>query len=465
MIRALMIAGVSSGVGKTTVTLGLLQALRRRGLAVQAFKAGPDFIDPGFHERITGRPSYNLDGWMCSRDVVVDTVARQAAEADVAVIEGMMGCFDGLDGTSEDGSTAQIAKWLGVPVVLVVDAQALARSAGAVVMGFEQFDPELHVAGVIFNRAGGATHYRWMCDALAGACRASPLGFLPHRGALALPERHLGLVTAAEQALPDSFLEELGAVTEASVDIDQLLSLASSGVTAVRTDTTAAGAHRPGPDAPVRIGVARDRAFQFYYAANFDLLRMAGASLAFWSPLHDAAPPDVDALYFGGGYPEVYARELSSNTTMVEAVRTFARSGRPIYAECGGLMYLAEQLEDESGTLHEMVGVLPATARITPRRLTLGYAEVEVVRDTPLAPAGTVLRGHEFHISRLDDVPASVPRAYAARARRSGAPRAEGFLVGNTLMSYMHVHFGSHPQVARHLVAAASRATSKPPQT
>ncbi len=462
MIRMLVIAGVSSGIGKTIVTLGLLEALRRRGLAVQAFKVGPDFIDPGFHERITGRPSYTLDGWMCSKETVVATVASQAAHADLAVIEGMMGCFDGLDGASEDGSTAQIAKWLGAPVILVVDAQALARSAGAVVMGFERFDPELDVAGVIFNRAGGPAHYRWMCEALDGSCRAVPVGFLPYRQSLALPERHLGLVTAVEQGLSDVFLAQLREVAEAHLDIDRLLALAGSRITGGARDAAPGDMHQPGRDGPtVRIGVARDRAFQFYYPANFDLLRSAGASLVFWSPLRDAGLPDVDALYLGGGYPEVYARQLSSNRGMIEAVRAFARSGRPIYAECGGLMYLAEALEDEAGTPHPMVGILPATARMTPKRLTLGYAEVEVVRDTPLAPAGTVLRGHEFHASQLDEVPASIPRAYATRMPRGGAPRAEGYLIDNALLSYVHVHFGSHPQVAEHLVAAAARTASR----
>ncbi len=468
MIRALVIAGVSSGTGKTTVTLGLLEALRRRGLEVAAFKVGPDFIDPGFHERITGRPSYALDGWMCSKETVLATVARQAAHADLAVIEGMMGCFDGLDGATEDGSTAQIAKWLGAPVILVVDAQAIARSAAAVVMGFEQFDPDLDVAGVIFNRAGGPAHYRWMCEALERSCRARPVGFLPLRGSLALPERHLGLVTAVEQGLSGAFLAELREVIEECLDVDRLLALATSRIIAGSEDA-AETTRRIAADGPaghvvgraVRIGVARDRAFQFYYAANLDLLRSAGASLVFWSPIGDAGVPNVDALYFGGGYPEVYAHQLSSNRGMIEAVSAFARSGRPIYAECGGLMYLAEALEDEAGTPHRMVGLLPTTARMTPKRLTIGYIEVEVVRDTPLAPAGTVLRGHEFHASQLDEVPASIPRAYATRMPRSGAPRADGFLIGNALLSYVHVHFGSHPQVAAHLADAASRAAAR----
>jgi len=453
MIPAVVIAGVSSGVGKTTLTIGLLAAFRRRGLTVQAFKVGPDFIDPGFHALVTRRPSFSLDGWMCSRERVVATVAREAADADLALVEGVMGCFDGCDGESEEGSTAQVAKWLGAPVILVVDARALARSAGAVVLGFERFDPELNLVGVIFNRVAGDAHSRWLLQSLAGSCRSIPLGFLPRRESLALPERHLGLVTAAEQGLPREFLDELVGVIEKSVDLDRLRSLARSSVTPAARAARKPEVTRATLPIRARIGVARDLAFQFYYPANFDLLRAAGAELVFWSPLQDADLPEVDALYFGGGYPEVHARELSSNRAMLKAVKEFASSGRPVYAECGGLMYLAGALEDEAGDLHPMVGLLPTTVRMKPKRLTLGYAEVEVTRETPLAPVGTILRGHEFHASRIEEVPASVPRAYAVRMRRGDAPRAEGYLVGNALMSYVHVHFESNPAVAEHLVA------------
>lgn len=447
MIPALVIAGVSSGVGKTTLTLGLLEAFCRRGLRVQAFKVGPDFIDPGFHALVTGRPSYNLDGWMCAQERVVATLAGQAADADLALVEGVMGCFDGYEGKSEDGSTAQIAKWLGAPVILVVDAWAMARSAGAVVLGFERFDPGLDVAGVIFNRVAGETHYRWLSESVEGTCRAVPLGFLPHRESFRLPERHLGLVTAAEQGLSRELLDELAGAIAESVDLDRLLALARSSVSALTRPQRA-------PAVKARIGVARDRAFQFYYPASLDLLRAAGAELVFWSPLADPGLPDADALYLGGGYPEVYARALASNQAMLKAVREFAGAGRPIYAECGGLMYLADAIEDEAGERHPMVGLLPATVRMQPKRLTLGYVEVEVTRETPLAPAGARLRGHEFHASRIDGVPASVSRAYVVRGRHGDAPRAEGYLIGSALMSYVHVHFESNPAVAEHLVAS-----------
>lgn len=449
MIKAVVVAGVSSGVGKTTVTVGLLEALSRRGLRVQAFKVGPDFIDPGFHAQVTGRPSYNLDGWMCSRERVIETVATHAADADLALIEGVMGCFDGLDGKSDEGSTAQVAKWLGAPVVLVVDARAMSRSAGAVVLGFESFDPEMEVAGVIFNRVSGERHARWLSEAVEGSCRTPPLGFLPRKESLVLHERHLGLVTAAERGLSREFLDEIASVVEESVDLDRLLSMARSSVSGI-------GGRGPGAGGRIKasIGVAMDEAFQFYYQANLDLLMAAGAELVFWSPLRDRALPAVDGLYIGGGYPEVYARELSANEAVRREIGRFAESGRPLYAECGGLMYLSQALEGPEGDLYPMVGLLPTTVRMKPKKLTLGYVEMECSADTPLGPAGTQARGHEFHYSRIDEVPASVPRVYRLRRNGWGEERAEGYLVGNALMSYVHLHFESNPLVAERFVSS-----------
>jgi cobyrinic acid a,c-diamide synthase len=246
-------------------------------------------------------------------------------------------------------------------------------------------------------------------------------------------------------------VDGLVSTVEQSVDLDRLLEVASSRVASLVSPAAPARSRSPGASR-ARIGIARDLAFQFYYPANLDLLRAAGAELVPWSPLEDADLPEVDALYLGGGYPEVHARGLASNRAMLKAVKAFADSGRPVYAECGGLMYLARALEDEGGELHPMVGVLPATVRMTPKRLTLGYAEVELMRETPLGPSGVILRGHEFHASWIDLVPASVPRAYTVRMRRGELPREEGYLVGNALLSYVHLHFGSNPAVAEHLV-------------
>lgn len=448
--RALVIAGVASGVGKTSITLGLLEALRRRGLAVQAFKVGPDFIDPGFHQIVTGRASANLDGWMCGRDRVLGTVARYASGADIAIVEGAMGCFDGCDGVSDDGSTAQIAKWLGSPVVLVVDGSAQSRSVAAVVLGFERFDPNLRIAGVVVNRVGGDTHAQWVGDAIAGSCQAALLGTIRWDEELRLPERHLGLVTAIEGTLTSERLRRLGDVVEAGVDIDRLLDIAT-----LLPDGHAQERPRR-RDADVTIGVARDAAFQFYYDENLRLLADAGARLVFWSPLAERDVPAVDGLYFGGGYPELHARQLAENHSLHNAVRQFVEAGRPVYAECGGLMFLAESLEDPDGAAHPMIGVLPSSVRMRPRRMTLGYTDVELSRDTLLGPAGARARGHEFHFSTLDPVPERVRRVY--RVRVGDNVKVEGYVVGSALMSYVHLHFASNPDVATAFVDACRKA-------
>jgi cobyrinic acid a,c-diamide synthase len=450
--RLVVIAGVASGVGKTTVTLGLLEAFRRRGLAVQGFKVGPDFIDPGLHEVVTGRGSYNLDGWMCGRDHVLATVARQAVDVDLAIVEGVMGCFDGLDATSDDGSTAQVAKWLGAPVILVIDVQAQARSAAAVVLGFERFDPEMKLAAVIANRVGGDAHARGIREAVSARCRARVVGAIAHDQQVTLAERHLGLVTAEEGGLTDDKRARLADLVERGVDLDGLLELAAP--LHALTDGTAPGTPR---SPSVRIGVAHDAAFCFYYRDNLALLKAAGAELVYWSPLTDTTLPAVDGLYLGGGYPELHASALGGNKTIRDAVRMFADAGRPIYAECGGLMYLAKGLEDLDGTTYPMVGLLPATARMRPRRLSLSYTEVTLQANSPLGPAGTVARGHEFHYSSLDPVQASVPRVYRLRRRR-GDEREEGYLIGNALLSYVHLHFASNPRIAESFVRACAEA-------
>jgi len=448
----IVVGGVSSGVGKTTVTLGLLEALRRRGLAVQGFKVGPDFIDPGFHALATGRPAFNLDGWMCGRDYVTALVARRAADADVAVVEGVMGCFDGFEGASEAGSTAEVAKWLGAPIVLVLDVGAMARSAAAVLLGFERFDPDVELAGVVFNRVGGPVHRRWLEDAVTRACKSRVLGALPYDASLVLPERHLGLVTAVEGAYGEEPRHRLATLIEEHVDVDALLAVARSGIERRQTEP------RPAARAPVAtIAVARDEAFQFYYEDNLEMLEDAGARVVRWSPARDAALPAADGLYLGGGYPELHARALSANDELRRQVRAFAESGRPIYAECGGLMYLVETLTDLEGKSWPMVGSLPVTVDMRDRGLTIGYREVEMTAAGLLGPAGTRARGHEFHRSSLGSVPDSLARVYAVSDGHGGRPRAEGFATRGILASYVHLHFGSNPDLARNFVSACCR--------
>jgi cobyrinic acid a,c-diamide synthase len=443
----LVIAGTHSGVGKTTIATALMAAYTRRGLRVQPFKVGPDFIDGSFHEAACGRPSRNLDGWMLSRDANLDILMRASEDADLAIVEGVMGLFDGREATSESGSTAEMAKWLQAPVLLVVDASAMARSAAAVVRGFETFDPDLNVAGVLFNRIGGERHAELLRDAIGGACRAKACGFLPRNENIHLPSRHLGLTMAAESLTP-ACLDEMGRWVEAHVDLDALLQLARPAGGSIEFRNT-----EPVPANRVRIAVARDAAFCFYYRDNLDLLRRYGAELVEFSPIRDAAlPAAIGGLYLGGGYPELHAAELSANAHMLEAIRRFAQSGAPVYAECGGFMYLTDAIVDAGGREHSMAGLFPTRARMQPRLAALGYLEAEVSEDALWLRDGERVRGHEFRHSEIDPMPPHVRRCFVVRDGRG--ERAEGYAAGSVLAGYAHLHFGSSPAFAQRFVNA-----------
>ncbi len=453
-----MIAGTASGVGKTTATIGLCRALRARGLRVALFKCGPDYLDPTYHARAAGRPSQNLDGWMMGRAGVLATFARAAAGADVAIIEGVMGLFDGASPTSEEGSTAEIAKWLAAPVALVVDAGGMARSLAAVAAGFAAFDPELRIAAIVANRVGSRGHLDLLRNAL-GPSPASPiLGAFPKSAAHELPSRHLGLRTADPAHVPEALFDAWGGLTDEWWAIDALLAVAR-GAPALPPPEPPRITMAP---RPCRIGLAHDEAFHFYYEENLRQLEACGATLVRFSPLGDARLPDVDGLYVGGGYPELFAERLAANAGLRAAIAAFAATGRPVYAECGGLMYLSQAIRTLDGRRHEMVGLLAGEAVMADRLEALGYVEVETRSVTPLGPAGLRFRGHQFRYSRLVDEAASA-LAYSLRKRRGGETSREGYLAGNVLGSYVHAHWASNPLVAQGFVeACASRAARRP---
>jgi cobyrinic acid a,c-diamide synthase len=448
-----LIAGAASGVGKTTATLAITASLRRRGLAVQLYKGGPDFLDTGHHTRISGRVSRNLDTWMLSPEANRDVFERASAGADVAIVEGMMGLFDGKDGLSEVGSSAEIAKLLKLPVVLVVDASKSARSVGAVVLGFERFDPTLSLAGVILNGVAGERHFEMLRVAIESACKTPVLGWLARNAAIAIPERHLGLQTAEEVSArggAEETIDRLAAQAEEHLDMARLLML-RSGVQAQSESTVEKVLAEP-----LRIGVARDEAFTFYYEDNLDLLREEGATIVPFSLLHDEAlPPNLDALYLGGGYPELYAARLGGNDSMVAEIREFAAGGRPIYAECGGMMYLAQSLTTLDGASHSMAGVMPLEIEMTTKLVNFGYVTVELTEDCPLGMRGTTLRGHSFHYSRIVNKGA-MDTAYRVTYSLAQREEAEGFRIGNVLASYVHLHFRTSPMVAASFVRAAA---------
>jgi len=450
MVARLVIGGTSSNVGKTTVTVALARALRARGLRVALFKCGPDYLDPTYHGRAVAAPSHNLDGWMMGREAVLATFSRAARDADVALIEGVMGLFDGASPTGEEGSTAQIAKWLQAPVLLVCDASGMARSVAAIGHGFATFDPELRVTGLVCNRVGSRGHLDLLRKAAASPAVVG--GFLEET-ALTFPQRHLGLKTASSEDLPETLFAAWGERAEEWLDVDAILSVCRAAP--------------PLPDLPVvqtraaretrcRVGLAFDEAFHFYYEDNLRRLEQLGAELVRFSPMVDSRLPDVDGLYFGGGYPEVYASELAGNLALRREVAAFARGGGPVYAECGGLMYLCAAIRTLSGDVHAMVGLIDAEVEMRDRLQALGYVEVETQAATALGPAGLRFRGHQFRYSDLH-IRGDVECAYSVRKRRSGDVVREGYRIENTLASYVHAHWASNPLLAEGFVAACAK--------
>jgi cobyrinic acid a,c-diamide synthase len=441
-----VIAGTSSGAGKTSVTCGLIGALRRRGLHVQGFKVGPDYIDPSYHALASGRPGRNLDAFLSGPGLIAPLARHGARDADIAVVEGVMGLFDGASGRGELASTGHVSKLLHAPVLLVVDATAMARSVAAVVHGYSTYDPDVDVAGVIFNKVGSDHHEQLLREAV------QPLG-VPVLGALrrdervSAPERHLGLVPAGELARSArAAIEALAEAAERYLDLDAIAALAG----AARELPGSAWSPAVEERTHARIAIARGPAFSFHYAENLELLEAAGAELAPFDPLSDdELPPDCGALLLAGGFPEVFGSVLEAKASLRASVADFAASGRPVLAECGGLLFLCRELDGR-----EMCGVLPASAEMS-GRLSMGYREATAASSTPWVEAGERVRGHEFHYSRVTPGAGEQP-AWTLAAR--GRERLEGFVLGAVQASFLHVHWAAHPEIARRFVRAASAA-------
>jgi cobyrinic acid a,c-diamide synthase len=476
VVARLVVAAPASGHGKTSLATGLLAAFAARGLRVSPHKIGPDYIDPGYHALAAGRPGRTLDPWLVGEERIIPLFRHAVATpspADLAVVEGVMGLYDGAAGRGEFSSTAQVARMLNAPALLVVDTTAMGRSIAALVGGFAAFDRRLRIGGVVLNRVGSDRHEMILREALA-EIGVPVLGALRRHDALATPSRHLGLVPVAERSAEAvATVRALGEVVASSVDLDAVLALARSAApfsgSAGQTWTPAAEvapSRGPSPEPNGRssrrpsearsqgprpvIAVAGGPAFTFSYVETAELLTAAGADVVTVDPLHDETlPPGTAGLLIGGGFPEVHADQLAANRPLREAVAAFAATGAPIAAECAGLLYLARSLDGRP-----MCGVLPADAEMTPR-LTLGYREATAVRDSILTSAGTTVRGHEFH--RTACTPASEVAAAWRWPGSDGADRLEGFAPGSVHASYLHLHWAGIPSAATRFVAAAAR--------
>ncbi|HZD37255.1 MAG TPA: cobyrinate a,c-diamide synthase [Actinomycetes bacterium] len=454
MTARVVVAGTRSGVGKTTVATGLMAAFAERGRRVAGFKVGPDFIDPSYHALATGRAGRNLDAFLSGSELVAPLFAHGAAGADLAIVEGVMGMFDGAGGAGELASTAQVAKLLCAPVLLVVDCSAVARSVAAVVHGFSSFDRGVGVAGLVLNRVASDRHEDLLRQAL-DPLGVPIVGVLRRQPALATPERHLGLVPAAERrAAARRTVAELSAAIAQACDLPAVAAIAAAAPRLATTPWVPAAPRDPaapwgpaGPQRdPVRIGVASAPAFTFLYQENLELLEAGGAELVPVDPTADESLPDrVAALYLGGGFPETYAEALAANQRLRAAVRRFAAHGRPVLAECGGLLYLTRTLDG-----HAMCGVLPADGRMT-GRLRLGYRCAEAAVGSAVAGRGITVRGHEFHYSRVEPAAGSDP------AWLLDGERPEGFVAGGVHASYLHTHWAAFPELPARLLEAARR--------
>jgi len=444
--KGIVIAGTNSGSGKTTITMGIMAALQRKGKKIAPFKIGPDFIDPGHHERITKSPSRNLDGWMLSKPYNLNCFINADKDADFAIVEGVMGLYDGYDGTTEAGSTAQMSKWLGIPVVLIVNARSMARSVAAIVQGFENFDPEVTFAGVIFNNLGSQRHFDYLKEAVDQAIKMPVLGGIPRNNELSIPERHLGLVTRDDYSLSNKTIDLLADMIETHVDLNALI----NNLPEIKINHTTMP--KPAENNHVRIAVARDNAFCFYYPDNFDWLAHFGAELVFFSPITDKQLPDnIGGIYFGGGYPELFAKELSQNHHLLLDIKEKSNANMPIYGECGGFMYLCQTLQPhEDNNPYTMTGCFPFNTCMSKKLNALGYREINLIQDAVIGKKGMTLRGHEFHYSSVDTpVSENVCTHYQVTGRKNMAAYGDGFQIRNTLGSYIHLHFGSLPEAAQ----------------
>jgi cobyrinic acid a,c-diamide synthase len=462
--RCLVVAGTHSGVGKTTVALALMAALRQRGLRVQPFKVGPDFIDPGYHTAMCGRPSRNLDTWMLSDETVRELFVRASAGADISVIEGVMGLFDGRSADDPRGSTAHLAKLLAAPVLLVVDAEAVAGSIAATVKGFAELDPAVQIIAVLCNRVAGPGHYAHLEPAIRRHTQVLPIGWLPRRLEWHIPERHLGLVTQQDRGGPGGGidLDQLAAAFVETVDVDALLhELPRAQYSAPSTQYPVPSTQYSVLGTRCRVAVAQDEAFCFYYQDNLDLLHSAGAEIKPFSPIHDRVLPDhINLVYLGGGYPELHAARLAANRSMLNSLRAYHRRGGAIYAECGGLMYCGRELVDEEGRAYPLLDLLPARTAMQKCRAALGYVTWRATTDTLLGPAGTEVRGHEFHYSRLEALGTLRPAALLQREGEESRP--DGFVQGRLLAGYAHLHFASNPRAIEVLLGSPFSAVPRP---
>ncbi|WP_342513649.1 cobyrinate a,c-diamide synthase [Sporosarcina sp. FSL K6-1522] len=442
-----VLAGTGSGVGKTTFTIGIMRALMKRGLTVQGFKCGPDYIDPTYHTAVTKRPSRNIDSFMMGHDVIRAIVARASRDIDVAMIEGVMGFYDGKSPLSNEGSAADISEITESPVILIVNAASMARSVAAIVKGFQLLDDNANIVGVIANQLGSKSHFDIVKTAIEKECGIPVIGYLPKDAVPPMPSRHLGLVPAIERGDLDSYFDSLATAIEETVDIEQLLDITQAQAIEITASIFDVQPEKP----EVHIAVAKDAAFNFYYEENFELLRANGATLHFFSPLqNEEVPIEAQGLYIGGGFPEEFAGQLAKNEKARTSIQNAINRGLPTLAECGGFMYLTEEIVDRGAGVYPMLGVIPGRVRMQDKRAALGYREITGVAGNFLIDEKTQAKGHEFHYSAYEGE--HTKPAYFSKGRFRA--QQEGYLHQNLVAGFTHFHFASNPQLVENWLTA-----------
>jgi cobyrinic acid a,c-diamide synthase len=443
--RRLVIAGTGSSVGKTTLAIGLMSALKKKGYVVQGFKCGPDYIDTTYHTAVTGRPGRNLDSWMLNHEMVKEIVYRGSMGADISIIEGVMGFFDGHNPMNNNGSTAEISIITESPVVLVVNCASMARSAAAIVKGFQDFLKEANIIGVIANQVGSEGHFQIVKAAIEQECGIPVLGYLKKDHELFIPERHLGLIPSIERGELNPFFERLGNLVLETIDVNVLYELSQAPILKIEDSQ-----FKKREKQAVRMAIARDAAFNFYYEENLEMLEAFGAELVEFSPLKGENLPDhVDGLYIGGGFPEEFALALAEQRSVMNSIRIAVDNGIPALAECGGFMYLTESLETSDGKRYEMAGIIPGNVKMQTRLAALGYREITGAEGNYLLSPNLKAKGHEFHYSVFSPK-TEIPPAYQTKGM--GGFKKEGFMGGNLIAGYTHFHFGSCPEMVENWV-------------
>ncbi|MEB2282060.1 cobyrinate a,c-diamide synthase [Lysinibacillus xylanilyticus] len=444
-----VLAGTGSGVGKTTFTIGLMKALQEKGKIVQGFKCGPDYIDPTYHTAVTGRVSRNIDSWMFSHEAVRDIVARASKDADVSIIEGVMGFYDGKSPLSNAGSAADISVVTESPVILIVNCASMARSVAAVVKGFQLLSDQPNIVGVIANQVGSVGHYEIAKAAIEQECGIPVIGYLKREEGIDIPSRHLGLVPAIERGELDTFFDKLGALMAETIDLDQLLALTKAPVL-----QESGQLFDEQPSQNICIAVAKDAAFNFYYEENLNLLRAKGAELQFFSPLaNEPVPAEADGLYIGGGFPEEFANILADNSVAKKSIREAVVKGLPTLAECGGFMYLTEAITDSNGDRYDMVGVIPGEVAMQAKLAALGYREIFGTPNNFLIGTDEEAKGHEFHYSKYSG--SHNTPAYETKGRFGN--KQEGYQARNLVAGYTHFHFVSNPKLVDNWLTACKK--------